>query len=377
MSSLINFRNNFQQSPILSIAKGNETTNTNGQTTEIKQFYPNTKTTLQFTNSPNINNTINASSTKLFEVKNNVTATHNSNTYTVGNQFKTLPNNSIKVINLTQLQQQQQQQQQKDQLTSSNNKIIQLNNTNINTFNRTQASSNNPINNTENRSDQTTTNSSTNSSNSNNTIQITKVVSSRGQFTSSGVTGVETNNLLYYNKGNNQLVPISQSSNNTFINRNPLTTTTSTIASNKTIPKFYTTSKMFTAHYVNNNSQNVTSHLSTLNSNINHYASQSNSINNIATSQNSNTVTINPRYTMNINPSTNNITNNGQQMNSHGNNVHHSNNNISSINNNNNNYLSNNYYQNTVEQDEEVVVEEEEELGHAETYASYMPTKCN
>jgi hypothetical protein len=28
-----------------------------------------------------------------------------------------------------------------------------------------------------------------------------------------------------------------------------------------------------------------------------------------------------------------------------------------------------------VEQDEEVVVEEEEELGHAETYANYMPSK--
>ena len=28
------------------------------------------------------------------------------------------------------------------------------------------------------------------------------------------------------------------------------------------------------------------------------------------------------------------------------------------------------------EQDEEVIVEEEEELGHAETYANYMPSKC-
>jgi hypothetical protein len=37
------------------------------------------------------------------------------------------------------------------------------------------------------------------------------------------------------------------------------------------------------------------------------------------------------------------------------------------------NYAANGYY----EQDEEVVVEEEEELGHAETYANYMPTKCN
>ena len=48
-------------------------------------------------------------------------------------------------------------------------------------------------------------------------------------------------------------------------------------------------------------------------------------------------------------------------------------------NNNSNSNLSNyqnftNYY---LEQDEDVVVEEEEELGHAETYANYMPAKCN
>ena len=35
--------------------------------------------------------------------------------------------------------------------------------------------------------------------------------------------------------------------------------------------------------------------------------------------------------------------------------------------------ITNNFF----EPDEEVVVEEEEELGHAETYANYMPSKCN
>ena len=38
-------------------------------------------------------------------------------------------------------------------------------------------------------------------------------------------------------------------------------------------------------------------------------------------------------------------------------------------------YLTNSYYQPPIEPDEEVVVEEEEELGHAETYANYMPSK--
>jgi len=35
----------------------------------------------------------------------------------------------------------------------------------------------------------------------------------------------------------------------------------------------------------------------------------------------------------------------------------------------------NNYF--LQEQDEDVVVDEEEELGHAETYANYMPSKRN
>ena len=34
------------------------------------------------------------------------------------------------------------------------------------------------------------------------------------------------------------------------------------------------------------------------------------------------------------------------------------------------------YFENLQEPDEDVVVDEEEELGHAETYANYMPSKC-
>jgi len=257
----------------------------------------------------------------------------------------------------------------------SSNKLsqnsIQLNS---NSFNLSQISSSAVNNNNDYSSDVKTSNTT----NNNGTIQITKVVSSRGQFSNNGVTGGETNNLLYYNKGNNQLVPISQSPNNTFISRNPISMTTTNKGVSSTIPKFYTTSKMFASHYVNNNnSQNATSHLATLNSNINRFASQVNTNNNFSTSQNTNTVTINPRFLSNINTNVNSsaATNTGQQqINSNG-----GNNNfpphLSS--NTNNNYLSNNFYQNIVEPDEEVVVEEEEELGHAETYASYMPTKCN
>jgi hypothetical protein len=269
----------------------------------------------------------------------------------------------------------QQQQQQKEKQISSQeslNKISQ------NSFNISQAANNYNKSQNDYTSDVKTTNITTNN---NSTIQITKVVSSRGQYSNNGVTGGETNNLLYYNKGNNQLVPISQSPNNTFISRNPISTMTTTNKSvSTTIPKFYTTSKMFASHYVNNNnsnSQNATSHLATLNSNINRFASQVNTNNNFSTSQNTNTVTINPRFLSNINTNVNSsaATNNSQQQinsNSGNNNFPPH---LSS--NTNNNYLSNNFYQNIVEPDEEVVVEEEEELGHAETYASYMPTKCN
>ena len=341
-------------------SKGSESTNISGQTSENSQHFPITTTTIKYATTINNNINNNSSSTNLLDVKNSqINTSINSNNFNIGNQLKTLPTNSIKVINLTQLQ----QQQQKEKLASSNNKIIQLNNSNINTntFNLNQLTSANTIGNKSDQTQSSTTTTTTSTPNTNttsnnsNTIQITKVVSSRGQFTSNGITGVETNNLIFYNKNNNQLVPISQSSNSTFINRNPLATATC-----KTIPKFFTTSKMFAAHYVNNNnSQNVTSHLS----NKNPYLSHSNNM----TSHNTNTVTINPKYAFNTNTNTNHIVNNSQQMN----NVHHLNNNV------NNNYLSNNYYQNIVEPDEEVVVEEEEELGHAETYANYMPTKCN
>ena len=258
------------------------------------------------------------------------------------------------------------------------------------------------IENTSNGTNAAPITSTTTSNNNNNNIKITKVVSSRSQFPNGGCTGANagettttpntTPNLVYYNKINNQLIPISQppgvkQMNGTFINRTPFSSNIPGAELSPgntnvtTIPKFYTTSKMFTTHYVNQGNANLkfattlpasapsasastNSHLSTLNSNLTRYASQPNS-------QTPNTVTINPRYLVNINNSSNSSVNslnvNGQ-VNS---NVAH---NINA----NNSYISNNvYFHNQhVEPDEEVVVEEEEELGHAETYASYMPTKC-
>ena len=88
------------------------------------------------------------------------------------------------------------------------------------------------------------------------------------------------------------------------------------------------------------------------------------------------TVTLNPRYLMNINNASNiangmNIMannsggNSGYNNNNTGTGGHHS---MPSSANNFNNYF-------VQEQDEDVVVDEEEELGHAETYANYMPSK--
>ena len=80
---------------------------------------------------------------------------------------------------------------------------------------------------------------------------------------------------------------------------------------------------------------------------------------------------LNSRYLTNIN---NNISGNLTNSNI-GSNIQMNNNTqnmpASGINNLTNSF--NNYF---TEQDEDVVVDEEEELGHAETYANYMPSKC-
>lgn len=133
-------------------------------------------------------------------------------------------------------------------------------------------------------------------------------------------------------------------------------------------------------------------HINLLNSNINRYLNQSKLVNLPSITNTTNgsagmnaqgqTVTLNPRYLMSINNASNiangmNIMANNNNNNSGGNGGfnngpadgagvgHHS---MPSSANNFNNYF-------VQEQDEDVVVDEEEELGHAETYANYMPSK--
>ena len=348
--------------------------------------------------------------------------------------------NSIKVINISQLQ-----QKNGSSLLSSNKitqNFVKLNNTNTNTsFSVAQtAMPNSTTNNSQlNSSTSYHTEATTNNATSNgipvtptatvptNTIKITKVVSARSQLNANllesrtmDTTHNGSANLVYYNKINNQLVPISQPNlkqinTATFINRNPTATSATQAISRdntknsqvSTIPKFYTTSKMFATHYVNHNTNvnnlkfpinagntsngtssssssiqsNGASHLNTLNSNLSRFATQANANNGAAT-----TVTINPRYLMNINNPNSSLTNSNAATS----NLANTNANATSAMNACNTYLpaSNSFYQqqhhhhhhpqpiHNVEPDEEVVVEEEEELGHAETYANYMPTKC-
>jgi len=142
---------------------------------------------------------------------------------------------------------------------------------------------------------------------------------------------------------------------------------------------------------------NGNSHINILNSNISRYlnqSKQSNAVNNMtATSVNSNNISntnninssviINPKYlpTNLYNNNNNNNTqlsmmSNGQLNEDFNNNSNFNNSNYNSINMSSSNLNQSLSYQNYfMEFDEDVVVEEEEELGHAETYANYMPSK--
>ena len=265
-----------------------------------------------------------------------------------------------------------------------------------------------------NSSSSTTAASTTNNSN----VKITKVVSSRSN-----------SNLIYLNKnsintGNfistfnqNQLINGSNqqqqqpgrqllnnpvyltnksstqpgcptmrvlSSTNQFVTKSGIAGPTT--LSNTKMPKFYASPKIITAQYFNpspgtpigTTTATVTTntsnhHINILNSNINRYLNQSKMNTNGATTpcapavgNANNSVTINPRFLTNLN-SPNGSSGFPNLANNNATNVNSANNGVNRV----NDY--NNYF---VEQDEDVVVDEEEELGHAETYANYMPSKC-
>ena len=207
------------------------------------------------------------------------------------------PNNSIKVINLAQLH----QQQDTGATKSTNNPPKVLTISAPYAPNQYQAS--NP----------TITKPQTLSSDSSNSVKITKVVSSRLSSNMDTSNNDSQNNLVYYSKNaNNQYIPISLpvvkqlnhsvSTSSFFVNKklplnpndsNQLATmrvacnnqaASTSVNKNGSMPKFYTTSKAFTAHYVNSSSANGSvikfnsgnsqnsHHLDALNTNITRYA---------------------------------------------------------------------------------------------------------
>ncbi len=312
--------------------------------------------------------------------------------------------NPIKVINLSQIQ--QKNLQEKLNTNKLNHKIIQITNT---AQTPTLHASPEPP---------------TGNQHPTSTVKITKVVSSRPATFNANLS---PQNVVYLNKtalktdvktATASSSPVFLAANKTqgFINQQPpkmrllgnvsstthhqfITKTTNSPA-NK-IPSFYTTSpKIISTQYLNNTNTNSTTnplasttsnhHINILNSNINRYLNQSKQLNNnnnsgitstqlpsiTNTNNTSSPVTFSPKYLMNMN-------NSGIINNPNNNNC----NNVSSLNNPSSNPIVNggggaagtpgslsNYF--LQEQDEDVVVDEEEELGHAETYANYMPSKC-
>lgn len=261
-------------------------------------------------------------------------------------QKATVHANPVKVINLSQLQQKHLQERLIS--TSACKRIIKIQNSQ-----------------TENRSLQVSNQTSTNSNQS--SIKITKVVSSKPFNFQNQSTG----NMVFLNKTKNKIIQFNSDLNE--IQKKPLvqeiknkTIVTKTFNSNNiTIPKVIMTPKTITttktkeiinapSKFLSFSSEN--SHLNALNSHLSRFAN-SNQVDKSSES------ILNTHITENcvkpapvVNTPSINILKNSQKVLT-----------------NETRYLKSE----SVYEDEQVVVEEEEELGHAETYADYMPSKCN
>lgn len=253
----------------------------------------------------------------------------------------TLNANPVKVINLSQLQQKHLQERLIS--TSTCKRIIKIQN-----------------NQTENRSVQISNQSQ---NNSNQNIKITKVVSSKpinfqNQSTSSMLFKTK-NKLIHFNSNLNEIQkkpPVQEIKNKMVI--------TKTFNSNNiTIPKVIMTPKTITTSK-NHETMNIgsklgscssfaNSHLNALNSHLSRFANSNQTKNEsmlagqISENSSSNTIF----NSQNLSVKNNFVAQSNETR-----------------------FLKNELIH---EQDEEIAVEEEEELGHAETYADYMPSKCN
>ena len=396
--SLINYRNNAK--PIIPLANNN------------------INATLQMKQSQNPSQ----STTTTTRVSSNQALNKNSLPLT-----KSTNNSSIKVINLSQITKQQQHQQPK--INTSNNLLT--NNTNklnqqiiqIGSLNNLTSANNIEMNSNGELTPPTPTTTTT----SINGVKITKVVSSRNQT---------TDNLVYIRKNSNQLVALKTPTCTSVINANALqsckqltspynkitsvnnvdrlkqpgasfryivnnnnnnyfnSTNTANNPNQTKLDNKFSNTKEFTSYYLNNNNNNnnnnisnnnnnksslilnnqpVTQsnnlHLNLLNSNLNRIAS----INNMSASQSVLNDSFNNNNIANsiLNPIHSDFVNNFSTTTSTTTTI------TNNINNNNNISNNNHFYLNHYEPDEEVAIEEEEELGHAETYANYMPSKCN
>lgn len=277
----------------------------------------------------------------------------------------------------------------------------------------------------------------TNSNNSSNNIKITKVVSSRPLLNNSNQNLIYFNNIGTQNTTNTKQIANNTFSINGFsscnssrapttanisiktncLKQQPTTmrvvgnnlnnisnqpvqyitkiansinnsanSTGSLVSNTNNIPRFYAKpARIITTtaaanlnpstEIVQTKASNCTnSHLNILNSNISRYSKMNNPASNStpassatahlnsSISNSNSSVTINPKYLFN--------------------NLNTSSTSASMVQSNESSFASNStsfnhHYQNYFnEPDEDVVVEEEEELGHAETYANYMPSKC-
>jgi hypothetical protein len=341
LQSLINYRNNAK--PTIPL------TNNSNTTFQMKQTHVPTQNTS--------NQTLNKNSLPLAKSTNNA---------------------SIKVINLSQLTKQQQHTKTNistnlftNNTNKSNQQLIQIAGLN----NLTTSTNNKEMN----SNGETTTNSI-------NGVKITKVVSSRHQT---------ADNLVYITKNPNQLAALKTPTFTSVINAN-------TLQPCKQLTSEY--NKTTRVNNIDNLKQPGASFRYIVNNHNNHNPSQTKLDNKF-----SNTKAFTSYYLNNINNRNNKnlLTNNHHQSTVQSNNLHlnilNSNlNRIANINhmnigqstsfndsfeNNMNNTIFNpihsdvlknsNLYLNLYEPDEEVAIEEEEELGHAETYANYMPSKCN
>lgn len=253
--------------------------------------------------------------------------------------------NPVKVINLSQLQHKHLQERLIS--TSACKRIIKIQNSQ-----------------TENRSLQLQNQTSTNS---NQNIKITKVVSSK-PFS---FQNQSTSNMVLLNKTKNKIIQFNSNLND--IQKKPLvqeiknkTIVTKTFnSSNITIPKVIMTPKTITttksqeiinapSKFLSFPSEN--SHLNALNSHLSRFANSNQKEKPVEPMLNTR-ITENGATPASVNMLSVNIKNNNQKVQT-----------------NEMRYLKN---ESMYEQDEQIVVEEEEELGHAETYADYMPSKCN